>query len=82
MPFAVPMVWREDKDHVTDCYFCMTNLQGINHKNKHCVQYPDIPSAIQPVPHGSHLSQMLISNQALNPNLITHMTEQRVQNTG
>ena len=49
MPFAVPIVWREDKDHVTDCYFCMTNLQGINRKNKHFVQYPDVPSAIKPV---------------------------------
>jgi len=55
MPFAVPMVWREGKDHVTDCYFCMTNLQGINRKNKHCVQYPGIPSAIRPVPHGPSL---------------------------
>ena len=55
MPFAVPMVWREGKDHVTDCYFCMTNLQGINRKNKHCVQYPDIPSVIRPVPHGPSL---------------------------
>ena len=55
MPSAVPMVWREIKDHVTDCYFCMTNLQGINRKNKHCVQYPDIPSAIRPVPHGPSL---------------------------
>lgn len=52
MPFGVPMVWREGKDHVTDCYFCMTNLQGINRKNKHHVQYPDVPSAIKPVPHG------------------------------
>ena len=26
----------------------MTNLQGINRRNKHCVQYPDVPSAIRP----------------------------------
>ena len=42
MPFAV--VWREGKDYVTDCYFCITNFQGINRKNKHCIQYHDIPS--------------------------------------
>ncbi|XP_042211899.1 uncharacterized protein LOC121859228 [Homarus americanus] len=30
----------------------MTNLQGINRKNKHHVKYPDVPSAIKPVPHG------------------------------
>ena len=28
LPFAVPLVWREGTNHVTDCYFCMTNLQG------------------------------------------------------
>ena len=55
MPFGVPMVWREGKDHVTDCYFCLTNLKGINRKNKHHVQYPDVPSAIKPVPHGPDL---------------------------
>ena len=55
MPFAIPMVWREGKDHITDCYFCMINLKGINHKNKHYVQYPDVPSAIRPIPHGPDL---------------------------
>ena len=52
MPFGVPMVWREGKDHSTDYYFCMTNLRGINRKNKQHVQYPDVSSAIKPVPHG------------------------------
>ena len=33
----------------------MTNLKGINHKNKHCVQCPDVPSAIRPVPHSPDL---------------------------
>ena len=33
----------------------MTNLQGINRKNKRCVEYPDVPSAMRPVPHGSDL---------------------------
>ena len=37
------MVLREGKDHITDCYFSIINLKGINHKNKHYVQYPDVP---------------------------------------
>ena len=33
----------------------MINQKGINRKNKHHVQYPNIPSAIRPIPHGSDL---------------------------
>ena len=30
----------------------MINLKGINHKKKYHVQYPDVCSAIRPIPHG------------------------------
>ena len=45
-----PNIAEERSDHVTDCYFCMTNLKGINRKNKHHVQYPDVLYAIKLVP--------------------------------
>ena len=49
------MIWREGKDNITNSYFCIINLKGINHKNKHHVQYLDVPSAIRPIPHGLDL---------------------------
>eukprot|EP00731_Ephydatia_muelleri_P006654 Em0003g902a len=55
MPFAVPMIWREQKDHVTDCYFCLTNVSGFSAKNKKSIEYPILPSAIRPVPHDDSL---------------------------
>jgi hypothetical protein len=30
MPFSVPIVWREQKDHSSDCHFCFTNITGIS----------------------------------------------------
>jgi len=29
MPFSVLMVWREQKDHSSNCHFCFTNITGI-----------------------------------------------------
>ena len=54
MPFAVPMVWREPSYHSSDCYFCLTPsvASGMNRKKKQKIDYPNIPSAIRPVPHG------------------------------
>ena len=42
---------EERKDDITDCYFCLINLKGINCKNKHHIQNCDVPSAIRPIPH-------------------------------
>ncbi|UYV77474.1 hypothetical protein LAZ67_15001145 [Cordylochernes scorpioides] len=51
MPFGVPMVWREPKNHHGDCYFCVCKITGLNSKKKQTNFYPDIPSARQPIPH-------------------------------
>ena len=55
MPFAVSMVWREQSDHVTDCYFCMTNIKEFYRKNKSKISYPVCRSAIKPVPNDPDL---------------------------
>lgn len=51
MPFGVPMIWREPTSHVNDCYFCMTKIQGFSKKSKQNIEYPNLPSALRPVPH-------------------------------
>ena len=53
MPFAVPMIWREPKNHIDDCYFCMTKIVGFSKKNKSKIVDPDCDSAIKPAPHDS-----------------------------
>lgn len=55
MPFAVPMIWREPRDHIGDCYFCITNVVGFSSRNKKIIQYPNLLSAIRPVPHDNTL---------------------------
>ena len=51
MPFLVPMVWLEPKNHFKYCYFCMTNIAGFTKKNKSKITYPNCESARKPVPH-------------------------------
>ena len=53
MGFAVPMIWREQRDHITDCYFCLTKTKGYNQRNRKKILYPNLPSAIRPVPHSA-----------------------------
>ena len=51
MPFGIPMVWREQADHTNDCYFCLVPpVKGLSRKKRHSIIYPNISSAIRPVP--------------------------------
>ena len=52
IPFAIPMVWIEPTNHVSDCYVSLTSITGVTAKSKHTVQYPNLPSAMgQYLPH-------------------------------
>ena len=55
MSFGIPMIWREPRNHVDDCYFCITLTQGFTNKSKHKIQYPNLDSAILPVPHSTEI---------------------------
>jgi len=59
MLFAIPVVWREPSSHSSDCYFCLMPpvASGMGRKKKQRIDYPNIPSAIRPVPHGEDLSE-------------------------
>ena len=51
------MIWREPTDHVNHCYFCLmpSIKKEFNRKKKSVIEYPNIPSAIRPVPHSYEL---------------------------
>ena len=51
MPFFVPMVWCEPKDHSIDYCFCLTNTKGYSLKIQFKMKYPDVLSPRRPMPH-------------------------------
>ena len=55
MPFAIPLVWTEPTDHVSDCYFCLTSITGVTAKSRHIIHYPNLPSAMRPALHSAEL---------------------------
>ena len=54
--FYMTVVWREQKNHLTNCYFCMTKISGFSKKTRSQIKYPNCPSAIKRVPHSLHYS--------------------------
>ena len=53
--FGIPMIWREQKKHYNDCYFSAVNTKGINRKNRNSLVYPNLESAIRPIPHSNEI---------------------------
>ena len=51
-PFAKPMLWREQSNHDTDCYFCL--FQPFN-TGKNTQFYPDVQSVTKPELHSETL---------------------------
>ena len=55
LAFGIPMVWREQKDHSTDCYFCLVKISGFNKKIKSKIEYPNLLSAITAMRHSAEI---------------------------
>ena len=46
LSFGIPMVWRKQRNHYDDCYFCIVNISGHSSRTKSVITYPNLPSAI------------------------------------
>ena len=56
------MVWREPKNHTDDCYFCMVNMAGFNRQKRKTWSYPNLESALRPVPHSDEIPIPIFKN--------------------
>jgi len=81
VPFAVPMVWMEPSNHISDGYLCLTPpvASGMDRKQKQRFDYPNIPSAIRTVPHGEDLP---VPEPPKEYSLISEMEEEDTEKTG
>ena len=55
MLFAVPIIWKEPKEHIQDCYFCLVNVKGFNRKCRIKISYANLDLLRRPVPHDASM---------------------------
>ena len=74
--FAVLMVWREPRNHADDCYFCLTNITRFNASSRKNIKYPNLRSAMRPVPHSYDLP---VPTPPVNKDLLSSSDEECLQ---
>ena len=67
------MVWREPRKHADDWYFCLTNITGFNASSRKKIKYPNLRSAMRPVPHSDDLS---VPTPPVNKDLLSSSDEE------
>ena len=55
MLFAIPVVWGDHTNHVSDCCFCLTRSTCVTARSKQTVRYPNLPSEMRSAPHSAEL---------------------------
>ena len=43
------MIWNQQENHDTHCFFCLTKLTGFASKTKHKIKYADLKTVCTPV---------------------------------
>ena len=51
----MPIFLWDNDCHVDDCYFCLTKTSGYSKKTQQKLSYPNLDSAIRPVPHSHEI---------------------------
>ena len=67
------MVWREPRNHADDCYFWLTNITGFNASFRKKIKYPNLRSAMRPVPDSDDL---LVPTPPVNKDLLSSLDEE------
>ena len=67
------MVWRDPRNHAEDFPFCLTNITAFNASSWKKIKYPNLRSAMRPIPHSNDLS---VPTPLVNKNLLSSSDEE------